>query len=98
MQKNAFTTFFKDFSDKINSIYTENQKKLNKIYEESKETIDKINEFMNKLKIDISNRFKNEYNDIENFDELNAEIKERVSKFELPKVNKKEISDLKKIS
>ena len=50
---------------------------------------------MRNLKLDISIRFKNSYNDIEDIDELKKEIKEKVDKFEYKENNKNEILDFK---
>ena len=94
-QKNAFTTFFNDFIAKIDDIYSKYQEKLNTIIEESKQTIVKLRDFMKNLKIDISSRFKKEYNDVENFDALEAEIKDKIGKLEIKEINKKEILDIK---
>ena len=94
-QKNAFTSFFKDFSAKIEVIYTKNQEKLNKIIEESKQIIVELSDFIINLKKDISNRFEKKYNDIENVVELKKEIEEKIDKFEIKQVNEKDYLDLK---
>jgi len=94
-QKNIYTNFFNDFSIKIQELYSKNQEKINQIIEESKQTILNLRNFMRNLKLDISIRFKNSYNDIEDIDELKKEIKEKVDKFEYKENNKNEILHFK---
>lgn len=94
-QKNVFSTFFNDCSKKIQVIYSKNQENLNKIIEETKETIEKIRNFMKNLKMDISSKFKKSYDDIENLQQLQDEIKQKIDKLKIKQINKNFVINLK---
>ena len=87
-QKNAYLNLFKNIYKKIEKIYNQNQEQLKKIIADSMQTIAKLRNFMLNVKTHVSDNFQNKYNDIENIEEIKEEIKKRINKLQLNKINK----------
>ena len=93
-QKKAYLNLFNEISIQINKIYMQNQDNIQKIIAGSMETIAKLRNFMNNIKMHVSSQFKESYNDIENLEEIEKEIKKRIDKLNI-KNNKNEVEIMK---
>ena len=71
---------------------------MNKIIDENMQIIAKLREFMLTVKTHISSQFRRSYDDIENLEELEDEIKERIRKLKLKEIKKKEYDIVKQNS
>ena len=92
-QKKSYLDLLNSISKKIETVFSKNKAQLQKLISESIDDITKMKKFMNDLKKDVSSRFQTSYDDIENFEEIEKEIKEKVnsikikySKIEVPNV------------
>ena len=94
-QKNAYLECLNDMSLKIQKIYKKNQENINKVIGESMEKIAQYRNFMSNIKSHISSKFKKNYEDIDNLEEIKEEIKKRVDKLGLKEINKNEIKNIK---
>ena len=90
-QKNSYLNFLKNISDKIEKIYTENQENIKKEIANSMQIIAKLRNFMINVKSKVSAEFKNSYNDIENLEDFQEKIKERIGQLNLEKLNENNI-------
>ena len=57
-----------------------------------------LRNFMQNIKADVSSRFKDAYDDIENFDNIKQEIKQKIDSLNLKgiNINKNEVIEMKK--
>ena len=95
-QKRGYLNLLNDISIKINQIYTQNQENINKNIAGSMQMIAKLRNFMSNIKLHVSSQFKESYNDIENLEEIEKEVKQRIDKLNY-KYNKNEVSIMKDI-
>ena len=95
-QKNSYLKCLTDLTFKIQNFYQENINKMNQIIADNMATVAKSRNFMLNLKIHISSKFKNSYDDIEDIEDIKNEIKQSISKFKLKKINKYEFENTKK--
>jgi hypothetical protein len=95
-QKKSYLDLLKNIYNKIETIFSKNKTKLQKIISESINNIAFLEKFMNDLKKDVSSRFQTSYDDIENFEEIEKEIKERVNTLQL-KFGNTEVSSVDNI-
>ena len=95
-QKNSYLGLLNNITKKVEKIFTTNQENLEKLMSNSLDNISKLQKFMKDLKIDVSSRFKNSYEDIENFDEIENEIKEKVKDIKL-QFSKSEVSNVQNL-
>ena len=93
-QKKAYLNLFNEISIQINKLYLQNQENIQKNIASSMQTIAKLRNFMLNIKTHVSSQFKESYNDIENFEEIKKEIKQRIDKLNL-KYNKNEVLIMK---
>ena len=98
LQKNAYLNFLNDVIQKIKKVYDESEEKLNKIISESMKSISKLRNFMKNIKIHISNQFTNSYNDIDNLDEIEEEIKKSIKTIDLKSFITNNLASIKKQS
>ena len=82
-QKKSYLDLLISISKKIENIFSLNKRKLQKLITESIDIITKLKKFMNDLKKDVSSRFQTSYDDIENFEEIEKEIKEKVNSIKI---------------
>lgn len=82
-EKRGYLNFFNEISIRINQFYSENQKNISKTIAESMKMIARLRNFMTNLKTHVSSQFKESYNDLDNIQEIENEIKERISKINL---------------
>ena len=94
-QKNSYLNCLSDISSKIQNIYKENQDNISKKIGESMQIIAKYRNFMSNIKSHISSQFKKSYDDIEDLEEIEEEIKKKVDKLKLKEINKSEYIDMK---
>ena len=97
-QKNSYLQSLTDIASKIQTYYQSNLEKINKIIGENMETIAKYRSFMANIKSYISSKFKKPYDDIENINDIEKEIKNRINKLGLKQIDKNEFETLKKNS
>jgi hypothetical protein len=97
-KKNAYLQCLNDISSQIKSFFNENIEKMNKIIDENMQIIAKLREFMLTVKTHISSQFRRSYDDIENLEDLEDQIKERISKLKLKEIKKKEYDIVKQNS
>jgi hypothetical protein len=95
-QKKSYLGLLTNIAKKIENIFSTNQDNLTKLISNSFDNISKLQKFMNDLKKDVSSRFKICYNDIENFDEIEEEIKEKVKDIKL-QFSKIDVSNVKNL-
>jgi len=92
-QKKSYLDLLNNIHQKIEAIFSTNKKQLENLISESINNIAKLKKFMNDLKQDVSSRFQNSYDDIENYEEIENEIKEKVNSLKL-KLGKTEVPNL----
>jgi hypothetical protein len=92
-QKKSYLNLLNNISQKVEDIFSTKADSLKKLISNSFDNIVKLKKFMNDLKKDVSSRFKNSYDDIENFEEIEKEIKEKVNDIKL-KFSKTEVSNV----
>ena len=95
-QKKSYLDLLISISKKIENIFSLNKRKLQKLITESIDIITKLKKFMNDLKKDVSSRFQTSYDDIENFEEIEKEIKEKVNSIKI-KYSKIEVPNMENI-
>jgi hypothetical protein len=95
-QKKSYLDLLKNIYNKIETIFSKNKTKLQKIISESINNIAFLEKFMNDLKKDVSSRFQTSYDDIENFEEIEKEIKEKVNSIKI-KYSKIEVPNMENI-
>ncbi len=95
-QKNSYLGLLNNITKKIKNIFKTNQENLEKLISNSLDNISKLQTFMNDLKKDVSSRFQNSYDDIENFDEIEQEIKGKVKDIKL-QFSKVEVSNVESL-
>ena len=88
LQKNSYLNFLNDISHQIKKVYMNSQEKINKEIAKSMEIIAKLRNFMINIKSHVSLQFKNSYNDLDNIEEIQKEIKNRIDKLNLNEMNK----------
>lgn len=74
----------------------ENQNKINKMIADNIQIIANLTNFMKNIKMFISGQIKVKYNDFENLEEFEEEIKNKIANLKLKKIDDKEILELKK--
>ena len=74
-QKQAYKSFLESLSNDIKKIYSEKQENIKKGIAKSIQLIAKLRNFMINIKRHVSKQFKNGYNDINNLEEIEEEIK-----------------------
>ena len=94
-QKCSYLKCLNDLYLKIQKIYKENQEHINKKIGESMLIIAKYRNFMTNIKSYISSQFKKPYDDIENIEDIEREIKKKVDKLKLKEINKNENINMK---
>ena len=94
-QKNSYLDLFNSISIKFEKIYLENENNINKKINEYLQKIANLKNIMKNIKLSISSQFNENYNEIDNIDEIEKEIKEREKKLNLKKINKDEIKEIK---
>ena len=94
-QKLSYLNCLNDLNLKIQNIYKENQQHINKKICESMHIIAKYKNFMSNIKTYISSQFKKPYDDIENIEDIEEQIKKKVDKLKLKEINKNENIDMK---
>jgi hypothetical protein len=85
-----------DIASKIETYYQSNVEKINIIIGKNMETIAKYRSFMANIKSYISSNFKKPYDDIENINDIEKEIKNRIDKMGLKQIDKNEFETMKK--
>lgn len=97
-QLNGYYSLFNDILNKIKTIYEQNMNKINNIISNSMKEVANLRNFMQNIKGDISSRFKDTYDDIENFDNIKQEIKQKIDSLNLKgiNINKNEVIEMKK--
>ena len=95
-QKRTYLELLNDFSRNIETLYNENQNKVNKMIADNIQIIANITNFMKNIKLLISGQIKEKYNDFENLEEFEKEVKYKIGNLKLKKVDEKEILELKK--
>ena len=82
-QKKSYLNLLNNISQKVEDIFSTKADSLQKLISNSFDNIASLKKFMNDLKKDVSSRFNNSYDDIENFEEIEKEIKEKVNDIKL---------------
>ena len=95
-QKIAYLELFNSIHKQIKKVYTQNQESLNKIIAEIMHNIAKLKNFMINIKSYISQQFKEKYDEINNLDLIDKEIKERIGKLNLKEFDKVDFTEIKK--
>lgn len=94
-QKNAYLDLFNSIHKQIKKVYTQNQESLNMIIAEIMHNIAKLKNFMINIKSHISKQFKEKYDEIDNLDIIDKEIKERIEKLNLKEFDKVDFTEVK---
>jgi hypothetical protein len=95
-QKIEYLELFNSIHKQIKKVYTQNQESLNKIIAENMHNIAKLKNFMINIKSYISQQFKEKYDEINNLDLIDKEIKERIGKLNLKEFDKVDFTEIKK--
>jgi hypothetical protein len=95
-QKKSYLQSLTDIASKIETYYQSNVEKINIIIGKNMETIAKYRSFMANIKSYISSNFKKPYDDIENINDIEKEIKNRIDKMGLKQIDKNEFETMKK--
>ena len=96
-QKKSYLNLLNNISKKVEDIYSTKIDNLQKLISNSFDDITELKKFMNDLKKDVSSRFKISYNDIEIFEEIEKEIKEKVNDINL-KFSKTEVPNMENLN
>ena len=91
-QKQAYISFLDNFSKDIKKLYFEKQENLNKNIAKSMQLIAKLKNFMKNIKEHVSKQFKNGYNDIDNLEEIEEEVKKRIERLKLKELKNEEFN------
>ena len=94
-QKTAYLNLFNSIHKQIKKVYTQNQESLNRIIAEIMHNIAKLKNFMINIKSYISKQFKEIYDEINNLDIIDKEIKKRIEQLNLEEFNKADIIEIK---
>ena len=89
-QKKAYLQCLSDFSSKIQNYYQRNLEKMNQMIAENMQIIAKYRNFISNLKSHISSQFKTSYDDIENIEDIEGQIKQRVDKLKIKQIDNNE--------
>ena len=97
-QKKAYLQCLSDIASKIQNYYQKNLEKMNQMIAENMELIAKYRNFMSNVKSHISSQFKSPYDDLENIEDIEDKIKQRVEKLKIKQIDNKSYEYLKKNS
>ena len=95
-QKKAYLQCLSDFSSKIQNYYQRNLEKMNQMIAENMQIIAKYRNFISNLKSHISSQFKTSYDDIENIEDIEGQIKQRVDKLKIKQIDNNEYEYINK--
>lgn len=94
-QKIAYMNLFTNIYKQIKMLYNKSQENINKIIAQSMQTIARLKNFMVNIKSHISEQFKEKYNEIDNLDDIEKEIKKRINELKLKEIKIEDITDIK---
>ena len=95
-QKKAYLQCLSDIALKIQNYYKINLEKMNQMIAENMQIIAKYRNFISNIKSHISSQFKKPYDDIENIEAIEGQIKQRVDKLKIKQIDNNEYEYINK--